>query len=156
MKGLRLGALTLGAAVALAAAGASFAQDKAALVKARQDFMEHQQDDVNAIGKFFKGSGDQASAVSAASDLLAVAPKIPDQFATPGTGMDAVPKSKTKPEIFQHPDKVKALVANLQPLEQKLLEAVKAGDPATVRAQLLTTYREGCTACHTDYRASER
>jgi len=155
MQGFRLGALALGAAVMLAAAGASYAQDKAALVKARQDFMEHQQDDVNVIGKFFKGSGDQASAVAAASDLLAVAPKIPDQFTIPGTGMDAVPKSKTKPEIFQHLDKVKALVANLQTLEQKLLETVKAGDPAAVRAQLVATYREGCTACHTDYRAAD-
>ena len=153
MQGFKLSALALSAALAVAAAGASYAQDKAALVKARQDFMERQQDDVNVIGKFFKGSGDQASAVTAATNLLAVAPRIPDQFVA-GTSMADVPKSKCKPEILEHPDKVKALVANLQTLEQKLLETVKAGNPDAVRAQLLTTYREGCTACHTDYRAA--
>jgi cytochrome c556 len=147
-------ALTLGAVLA-SAAGASLAQDKAALVESRQDFMDRQDDDVKAIAAFFKGTGDRATAVAKASDLLVLAPKIPEQF-VPGTAMGEAPKSKAKPEIFRDKNKVKTLVANLQVLERKLLETVKDGDPAAVRAQLVATYREGCTACHSDYRAAEQ
>jgi cytochrome c556 len=145
---------TLGAALALAA-GASLAQENAALVESRQDFMDPQDDDVKAIAAFFKGTGDRATAVAKTSDLLAVAPKISEQF-VPGTAMGEAPKSKAKPEIFRDKDKVTALVANLQTLDGKLLETVKTGDPAAVRAQLIASYRDGCTACHSDYRAAER
>ncbi|HZL59138.1 MAG TPA: cytochrome c [Stellaceae bacterium] len=132
---------------------AAFAQDKAALVKERQDFMERQQHDFDAIAAYAKGKGDQGSAIDKVNDLLALAPKIVDQFQPGTSSVDFPGKSRAKPEIWQNWDKFKATPVTLQAEEQKLLAAVRVGDRQRVQDQLVATFRDGCGSCHTDYRA---
>lgn len=149
------GAAIVGAAALLALSEAGgLAQDKAGFVKQRQDFMGKQQDDVNAIGAFAKGQGGQADAKAKAADLVSLAPKIVGWFEgksdTSTTDLPGV--SRAKPEIWQSFDKFKALVPVLQGEETKLVAAIDSGDRVAVGAQLGAMYKNGCGACHTDYR----
>ena len=134
-------------------AASGLAQDRAGAVKARQDFMEQQQHDFDAIAAYAKGNGDQATAVGKVNDLISRAPKIPDQFVAGTSSTDFPGVSRAKPELWQNMDKVKALAAALLANEQKLLAAVKSGDNQAIMDQLVVTFRNGCGACHTDYRA---
>jgi cytochrome c556 len=144
-------AIALAASVAMIAA-ASVAQDKEAQIKARQDFMEAQQKDVDAISAYAKGQGDKATALAKANDLVAVAPKIVEQF-PPGTSAKEFPgKTKAKPELWEEWDKAKLLPAKLQDMEKKLVEAISTGTPEEVGQELRTVYRNGCTGCHGPYR----
>lgn len=151
-RGGMLLAVAAGALVAVASAGV--AQDKLALVTARQDFMKAQAGDVKAISNYAKGQGDQASALKAADDLLARAPKIPDQF-TPGTSVTDFPdKSEAKPEIFTAGDKVKTLSGNVASAETKLKDAVASGNVQAV-GDNLGAVGKACGACHNDYRVKK-
>ena len=72
-----------GAAALLAAGTAAvFAQqgDKAAIVKARKDFMTDQQHAVNAINAFAKGTGERQGAIDGANKLLELSSKIDAKF----------------------------------------------------------------------------
>ena len=142
--------IALAAALTLIAVG-SVAQDKEAQLKARQDFMEHQQKDVDAINAYAKGQGDKATALDKANDLIAVAPKIVDQF-PPGTSSKDFPKSKAKPEIWEEWDKAKLLPAKLQEQEEKLVEVIKTGTPQQAGEEMRSVYRNGCNGCHGPYR----
>jgi cytochrome c556 len=128
------------------------AQDKEAQIKTRRDTMKRQGEDFKAIADFAKGEGDQAQATAGIADLQAIAPKIVELF-PPGTGMDAFPgKTGAKPEIWKEWDKFKAIPAVLLSEEQKLADAVKSGDKAAIGAQIASTGKSGCGACHTPYR----
>ncbi len=128
------------------------AQDKEAQIKTRRDAMKRQGDDLKAIADFAKGEGDQAAAQKAADDLLALNDKLIDLF-PPGTSMADFPgKTGAKPEIWQQFDKFKTLPAALKTEEEKLAAAVKSGDKAAVGAQVASTGKNGCGACHTPYR----
>ena len=105
------------------------------------------------IAAYAKGNGDQATAVGKVNDLISRAPKIPDQFVAGTSSTDFPGVSRAKPELWQNMDKVKALAAALLANEQKLLAAVKSGDRQATMDQLVVTFRNGCGACHTDYRA---
>lgn len=148
-------AAVLGAAAVIGlSAAASLAQDKAAFVKQRQAFMGQQQDDVNAIGAFAKGQGDQASAKAKAADLVSLAPKIVGWFEgkSDTSTADLPGVSRAKPEIWQSFDKFKAIVPVLEAEEAKLVAAIDSGDRGTVGTQLGAMYKNGCGTCHTDYR----
>jgi cytochrome c556 len=128
------------------------AQDKEAQIKTRRDTMKRQGDDFKAIADFAKGEGDQAKAAAGIADLESIAPKIPDLF-PPGTGLDAFPgKTGAKPDIWKEWDKFKAIPAVLLTEEQKLADAIKGGDKAALGAQIASTGKNGCGACHTPYR----
>ena len=154
-KTITWSAAALFAAVGMAAATAVFAQGNTAFVKERQGFMDQQQKDVNAIGAYGKGQGDQATALEKANDLVALTPKLIGYFdGKQNTGSDSMPGvSYAKPEIWQSFDKFKATVPVLQTEEAKLVAAVKSGDPQATADQLARMYKNGCGACHTDYRA---
>ncbi|HZB91498.1 MAG TPA: cytochrome c [Stellaceae bacterium] len=128
------------------------AQDKEAQIQLRRDTMKRQGKDLKAIQDFVKGQGDQANAEHAIADLQSIAPKIVGLF-PPGTGMDAFPgKTGAKPAIWQQWDKFSAIPPTLQGEEAKLATAIKSGDKAAVGAALAGTGKNGCGACHTDYR----
>jgi len=145
--------VALAAILLMAGAGLSAAQDKEAQIKARQDFMEAQQKDVNAINAYAKGEGDKATALDKLKDLIARAPKIVDQF-PPGTSMKEFPdKTKAKPEIWAEWDKAKLMPDGLKAAEEKLVGTIDTGTPQQVGETMRTIYRENCNGCHTPYRA---
>lgn len=128
------------------------AQDKEAQIKTRRDTMKRQGEDFKAIQDYAKGEGDQANAQKAIDDLLSLNAKLIDLF-PPGTGMDAFPgKTGAKPDIWKEWDKFKQGPVALRAEEEKLAGAIKSGDKAAVGAQLATTGKNGCGACHTPYR----
>lgn len=148
---LGMAAAVIGLAVSFGTV-AVVAQDKEAEIKTRRDTMKRQGADFKAIQDFVKGEGDQAAAEKAIDDLESIAPKIVTLFPA-GTGMDAFPgKTGAKPDIWKEWDKFKMIPVQLQGLEQKLAAAIKTGDKAAVGAQLANTGKNGCGACHTNYR----
>jgi cytochrome c556 len=148
---LGLAAAMLGVAIGFGTV-AVVAQDKAAEIKERRDTMKRQGADFKAIQNYVKGLGDQASAEKAIADLEAIAPKIVTLFPE-GTGMDAFPgKTGAKPVIWKEWDKFKAIPPELAGYEQKLAAAIKSGDKTAVGAALANAGKNGCGACHSDYR----
>jgi cytochrome c556 len=146
----------VGAMLAVGSVGV-FAQqgDKAAAIKARQDFMKAQGADMKTISDFSKGQGDQDAANKAAADLAARGQKIGDVL-VPGTSTTEFPdKTKAKPELFTDTDKVKAIVAALQTEEGKLVTVVKSGDKQAIADQIVATNKAGCGACHGAYRVNK-
>lgn len=128
------------------------AQDKAAAVKARQDFMKAQAADTKAINDYAKGMGSKADAEKAIADLQARNGKILALFA-PGTSMTDLPGvSYAKPAAFTETDKLKDVVATLKAQEDKTADAIKSGTPEAVGAAAADLGRMGCGGCHTPYR----
>ena len=128
------------------------AQDKAAAVKARQDFMKAQAADTKAISDYSKGMGSKDDAAKAIADLQSRAGKIPALF-VPGTSMADLPGvSYAKPVAFTELDKVSAASANLKSVEDKVAAAIATGTPADVAAASADLGPKGCGGCHTPYR----
>jgi len=128
------------------------AQDKAAVVKARQDFMKAQAGDTKAIGDYAKGMGSKADAEKAIADLQARNSAILKQLA-PGTSMADMPGvSYAKPAAFTETDKLAAIVATLKGLEDKEADLIKTGTPEAVGAGAGDMGKNGCGACHSQYR----
>jgi cytochrome c556 len=160
---LRTGIMMAGAGLLLASGAFSVtAQDagKEAAIKARQDFMQDQQHAVNAINNFAKGTGDRSAAIDAANKLIDLSKQMEVKFAAlfpPGTSSADVPKSKAKPELWQHLDELKGVPAKLHDAELKLVDVVKTADPQTVGDTMRATYRDTCNAlCHDSYRVPSR
>jgi cytochrome c556 len=144
----------LGIAMVGIAAGVS-AQDKAAVVKERQDTMKRQGGDLKYIADFAKGvSGDQATAEQKAEDLHSLSGKLLSLF-PPGTSDADLPDAKTyaKPNIWTDQDNFKAIIAKLPALEQGLTDAVKKGEKPMILAAIGNLGKNGCGACHSTYRA---
>jgi cytochrome c556 len=135
-----------------AMAGSVVAQDKAAAVKARQDFMKAQGADTKAISDYSKGMGSKADAEKAIADLQGRAGKIPALF-VPGTSATDMPGvSFAKPAAFTEGDKVTAAAANLKAVEDKVAAAINTGTPADVATASADLGPKGCGGCHTPYR----
>jgi len=152
-KGLRWGVVGTGAAaVLLAGVVAGIAQDKLALVTDRQAFMKAQGADAKAIGDYSKGQGDKAAALKAIDDLMARNPKILAQF-VPGTSATDFPgKSNAKPELWTDMEKVKMIPATLLGEEEKVKAAIQTGDQKAVGDAFGSMGKNGCGACHGNYR----
>ena len=159
---LNKGMIIAGAAAVFAAGTVGvFAQagaDKAAIVKARQDFMKEQQAAFNAISAFAKGTGNREAAIAGANKLLDMSSKIDAKFINTyfpaGTSSADLPgQTNAKPELWQHIDEAKAAGPKLHAAELKLAEVVKTGDPKTVGETATATYRGSCNGlCHDQFR----
>lgn len=156
------GMLIVGAAALLAAGTAGvFAQqgDKAAIIKARKDFMESQQKAFNGISAFGKGTGDRQGAIDGLNKLLEMSSKIDakfiDTYFPAGTSTTEFPgETHAKPELWQHLDQAKAAGPKLHEAELKLVDVVKTGDAQTVAQAGTQLYRGSCNAlCHDQFRA---
>jgi cytochrome c556 len=162
MKNVLNKAMLIAGAAALLAAGtaAVFAQqgDKAAIVKARKDFMTDQQHAVNAINAFAKGTGERQGAIDGANKLLELSSKIDakfiDTYFPAGTSSADMPgQTNAKPELWQHLDEAKTAGPKLHEAELKLVDVVKTGDPKTVGDTMTAIYRGSCNAlCHDQFR----
>jgi cytochrome c556 len=163
MKNLLNKGMIIAGAGALIAAGTAgvFAQagaDKAAIVKARKDFMKEQQAAFNAISAFAKGTGDREAAIAGANKLLELSSKIDakfiDTYFPAGTSSADLPgQTNAKPELWQNINDAKAAGAKLHEAVLKLAEVVKTGDPKTVGETATATYRSTCNGlCHDKFR----
>lgn len=129
-----------------------FAQDKAAAVKARQDFMKALAADTKVLGDYAKGMATKDSAIKAVADLQARNPKIMGLF-VPGTSMADMPGvSYAKPGAFTETPKLADIVATMKTFEDKQADLVKTGTPEAVGALQLEMGKNGCGACHSAYR----
>jgi cytochrome c556 len=146
------GMAAVAAIVGVSALGAAVAQDKAAAVKARQDFMKAQAADTKAIGDYAKGMASKDDALKAIADLQARNPKILALF-VPGTSMTDLPGvSYAKAAAFTETPKLAEVVATLKGFEDKQAELIKTGTPEAVGALQADLGKNGCGGCHTPYR----
>jgi cytochrome c556 len=148
----------VGALLAVGTAGV-FAQqgDKAAIIKARKDFMEDQQKAFNAISAFGKGTGERQAAIDGANKLVdyskQLEAKLPELFPAGTSAADFPGQTNAKPELWQNLDEAKAAPAKLREAELKLVDVVKTGDAQTVGQTATATYRGSCNAlCHDKFR----
>ena len=136
-----------------ALATVAVAQDKAAVVKARQDFMKAQAADNKAINDYAKGMGSKDDAMKAIADLQARNPKILALFADSTTSSTAMPGvSNAKAVIWTDKDKFAGVVATLKGLEDKQAALIKTGSPADVGTAQGDLGKMGCGGCHGTYR----
>jgi cytochrome c556 len=136
----------LGGAVTLAA-------DNEALVKDRQAAMRQRGTDLRAINAYIDDKGgDQAAAIAAAKDMIAIEQKLDGVWLSGTSSKDMPGKSNAKPEIWTEVDRFKAFVTILKNGEEKLVPALEKGDKAGAKAIIGDFGKNACGACHTAYR----
>jgi cytochrome c556 len=137
---------------ALGAVGAAAAVDAEAVVKERQATMKQQAKAMGGVKAFLDGKSDQAAAQAAATILTQTTQKIPDLF-PPGSGKpspdgDFAPKAAIWTNWDKFLDVQKAAGAKAD----ALLAAVKTGDKAAIQTAFADLGKNGCGACHTNFR----
>jgi|SRR5271163_220182 len=137
---------------ALGAVGAAAAVDTEGVIKERQATMKQQGKAMKGVNDFLGGKSDQASAQAAATTLTQTTQKIPDLF-PPGSGKpspdgDFAPKAAIWTDWDKFLDVQKAARAKAD----ALLAAVKTGDKAAIQTAFADLGKNGCGACHTNFR----
>lgn len=150
MRKTMIGALVLGAiaGTAITQGGVLAQANPAETVKARQDLME------SFWTKYYRSfvqvargeSTDIASIPETARQASAEVRKIPSLF-PPGTGKDAVPKTRAKPEIWSQRADFEATAAKLAEETDKLGQIAARGNLDEVKAQV-AVIGQACAGCH--------
>jgi len=147
--------LTVGAALAATlAAGVAYAQDPAAIAKARHDHYKEIGKASKAVrDEFMKPAPDIAVIQAAARTIDTLAPQVPSWF-PPGTGKDVVPKSAALPVIWQKPDEFKKDAAGLATAAHAFNLAAQSGKLDAVRAAY-SALGQACKTCHETFKAKD-
>jgi cytochrome c556 len=146
--------LTAAAAMAVSfAAIAAPAVDKESVLKERQATMKQQGKDLGGIKAYLDGKTDQAAALTGAQSLTQTTRKIPSLF-PPGTDAPS-PDGKygPKPAVWTEWSKFLDRQKTAETKADALLVAVKTGDKPEIRRAFVDLGKNGCGACHTDFRA---
>jgi cytochrome c556 len=140
------------AIAAFESAGIS-AEDPAAIVAKRQEFMKQNGGHMKAINDFLEnGQGTAADVVTHAEALQARAKEIAALFPE-GTSADDLPgKSYAKPDVWAKWAEFEAAANGLGSEAGKLAEVAKGGDNAAIAEQFGLTGKNGCGGCHTPFR----
>ena len=101
--------------------------------------MRHMLADVDQIRAFLYGSGNQAGAASAASDLVAWARQMPTLFP---------PELASRQYVDMSPERARAATVAMNREAGLLLAAVQTGNHGVIGDRLAETERNGCGACH--------
>ncbi len=101
--------------------------------------MEAMLADINQIRAFTYGSGDQRTAETAASDLVAWSNRMAELFPPGQASQDYVDMS---------PERVRNAPIAMQNTAKLLLAAVHSGNRAAAGERLAQTEQDGCGACH--------
>lgn len=145
----------LGTALAIGMAGVSttsFAQDKEAVLKNRQETMKEQGKDIGAVKAYLDGKGDLAQAKTGAANLTQTTKKIPDLF-PPGTGgPNPAGDYVAKPAIWTDWNKFLDAQKAAATKADALLVAINSGDKAAIEAAFNDLGKNGCGGCHTAFR----
>lgn len=126
-----------------------------AAVKERQELMKSIGGNMKIIGDYLKESkGTAEEAKTAAANIGDLAEKIPVAFETEASlsEMDAVGKNRGKPEIWLDWDGFKERAETLKEKSMAVVAAFDGGDMAAVQAAVGDMGKNGCGACHEDFR----
>jgi cytochrome c556 len=139
-------------AVSVAAVAAP-APNKDAVLKERQATMKQQAKDLGGIKGYLDGKTDQAAALAGAESLTRTTRKIPSLF-PPGTEAPS-PDGKygPKPAVWTEWSKFLDRQKTAQAKADALLVAVKSGEKPQIQHAFVDLGKNGCGACHTDFRA---
>jgi len=143
-----------GAMMAVAGLAVSVAaQDKAAIVKRRQDTMKRQAANLKYLANFAKGSGDPADAGTKIHELQVISGELLALF-PPGTSSADLPNVRTyaRPEIWTNYAEFKAIPPRVAALEAALADAVQKGDKRAILVAIGNLGKNGCGACHSKFR----
>lgn len=149
-----------GIAVSLAATGmtaVALAQDGIAAIKERQTAMRTVSKANVAIRNFLeKGEGSSDSVAAAATQIAAVADRIPGLFpkGTDEAG-GAAAKSRAKAEIWTNRAAFEKTAASLKASATALAEVAKSGDKDKIKVAF-ATMGKNCGGCHKPFRGPER
>jgi cytochrome c556 len=144
-------ATVIAAAVAGGAVAAP-AQDNAQVIKDRQALMKQQGKDAGAVKAYLTGKAEQAAAEAAATDLTRTMQKIPSLFPPGSDGASPDGKYAAKPVIWTQWDKFLGAQKTAAAKADALLAAVKSGDKAAIQVAFADLGKNGCAACHEDFR----
>ena len=120
---------------------------------------EKRHDTMNAFGRAMRelknfverGRGSPEAASGAADVIAAGAPTIPSLFPE-GTGPDAIPKSESKPSIWEEWDAFVAASGLLGDKAAAMKAAIASGDAGRMSAAFGDLGKEGCGGCHRKFR----
>jgi cytochrome c556 len=143
-----LAALTCAGVLWMPMMEARSASDPATIVKERQDFMgTFWPSYLKEFAGIAKGASTDISGVPAkAAGLAADARKIVGYFPA-GTGRDAVPKSRARPEVWTDQAGFEAAAAAFVKEADKLEAVAKEGKLEAIKAQIGAT-AQACFGCH--------
>jgi cytochrome c556 len=140
------------AAAAIGSLAAVAAIDVNTVLKDRQTTMKQQGKDMGAVKGFLDGKGDQAAALAAAKSLTQTTQKIPDLF-PPGTAKPSPDGDyAAKAAIWSDWNKFLTAQKSAATKADALLAAVQGGDKDAIRTAFADLGKNGCGACHTDFR----
>lgn len=118
-----------------------------AIVKERQDLMKKMGGTFKIIVPVVKEENTNiADAVPAAQTVNDLAKKIVTMF-PPGSGRDATPETRAKPEVWSKRPEFEAAAEKLVEESAKLVEVAKTNDIEALRAQF-KVYAAACGGCH--------
>lgn len=134
----------------VAITGVSQAQSPADAVTARQNAMKEKGAAVfRTIRPFVQnGTGSLADVQKAAETLVSHNGKY-QAYWPAGTEL-GVAGSKTKPELWQQPDRLARLIADIEEKSTAMLAAARSGDAGQIRTAFAAT-TAACNACHDAY-----
>ena len=146
----------LGAALVIASgigvAAAATPPNAAQIVKERQAAMKGHAHDAGVIKAYLDGKTDQATAEAAATALAKSVANIPNLF-PPDTGLPSPDgKFKPKPEVWSDWNKFLSVQKTASTKADALEAAVKSGDKSKVVAAFGDLGKNGCGACHQEFR----
>jgi cytochrome c556 len=129
------------------------AQDMSKVIEYRRNVMKANGANAADIVLILKGQVpfNSQHIVAHAQAINEMSKLIPD-LVPPGSGPEAGVETNAKPEIWQNMDKFKEFAENLQAASAKLVEVAKSGDMKAIADQVGVMGKEGCGACHEDFR----
>lgn len=147
--GIFLSAL-MGLAV-LAPGEAASAEDVKQVAEKRSMAMKSMGGSMRVIKGYVGGRGSKDDVAKAVAVIASTAPNITALFPK-GTGMEALPKSEAKPEIWQKWDEFGAAAKTLGDKAAILAAAIDSGDKGKIGAAFGDLGKVGCGGCHRVFR----
>ena len=156
-RAIRYGTLAF-AAVALLGAGVAVAQDKTAAVKEREDLMKSNGQVVYRLvpGYLRNNQGTPEEIAKGAATIVENLKKVGPLFVAGTSSTDLPGASKAKPEIWQNLSAFQAQAQKTVELATGLETAAKSGDKEKISAAYTSLNRDGCTACHNQFRVEQQ
>lgn len=158
MSAIRMPAAVAGVALAafmglatLAPGQAVSAEDVKQVAEKRSMAMKAMGGSMRTIKGYAGGRGSKDDVLKAVAVIASTAPMITSLFPK-GTGMEALPKSEAKPEIWAKWDEFGAAAKRLGDKAAILAAAIESGDKGKVGAAFGDLGKVGCGGCHRVFR----
>lgn len=150
--------------LALAGAGAVWAQDANTVITQRQDAMKAQSRALATIRDFTQDKGDLAAARAAGAGLVQSLQAVPSLFPQKTSLVEFPGKTRAKADIWAQWDKFNQANSAAVTQAQALNTALTGGDKAAITAALGNLARDiggttpnpgGCGGCHAPFRGPQ-